>query len=141
MTTNLIKLCVGVSEPAQLIAYQTKRIAERQGRRTTYAWTRRQPVQTEELIDGGSLYWVMNGLIRCRQSVLGFEQAPDAEGIPQCLILLNPDVVMTNPVPRRPFQGWRYLKPADAPPDLDAGGDLGQMPLEMLRELKNLGLL
>ena len=84
---------------------------------------------------------MIQGLIRCRQRILGFETEQDIEGRPYCLFVLDPLLVKTVPTPRRPFQGWRYLAPDDAPPDLAAGLVGEPPPEEMLAELRELGLL
>ena len=57
---------------------------------------------------------------------------------------VDPDLVPTLWRPWRPFQGWRYLKPIDAPPDAPGGigGDApeGALPARMIAELRALGL-
>jgi hypothetical protein len=99
------------------------------------------PNRTAEL-DGGSLYWVIKGNVQCRQRLLGVRPFTDKEGIGRCRLMLDPEVVPTQWQPRRAFQGWRYLKPADAPADLGKGGAaLLQMPPQLRRELAELGLL
>ena len=83
------------------------------------------PKRADELLAGGSLYWVFHGLVLARQRILGLEPRRGGDGIERCAIRLDPEVVRTLPQPRRPFQGWRYLRPEDAPRDLvagDAGG-------------------
>jgi hypothetical protein len=136
---HLIKLCVGVREPKQLAAFQKKRIVKVGRKNATFHRTRHQPAKAEEIIGTGSIYWVMDGLIRCRQPIVGFDSGRDDEGVPFCRILLDLKLVLTEPVSRRPFQGWRYLDPKDAPPDLDDAGE--RMPTAMLQELRDLGLL
>lgn len=114
---NLIKLCVGVDEPAQLLAWQAKRSADAGGACPTHV-TRMWPKRADELLDGGSLYWVMRGLLRARQQIIGLESVTGPDGTKRCSIQLDPTLVLTEIVPRRPFQGWRYLQGADAPADL-----------------------
>jgi hypothetical protein len=135
---HLIKLCVGVSEPKQLAGFQKKRIIKLGRKNASFHRTRHKPSKEADILAGGSIYWVMDGLIRCRQAVLGFDTGVD-DGVPFCRILLDPKIVTTQPVARRPFQGWRYLDGKDAPPDLDT--DAGPMPTAMLQELRDLGLL
>jgi hypothetical protein len=100
------------------------------------------PKRAAELIDGGSLYWVIKGRISARQRLLGVEPFVDADGIGRCRLWLDPAVVPVRPRPMRAFQGWRYFAPADAPPDLEAAGaGAGALPEELRRELGELGLL
>jgi hypothetical protein len=135
---HLIKLAVGIRDPGHLEAVQRARAEARGDLATRRGFTRRRPVRPDA--DEGSLYWVIGGLIRCRQRLLGFETALDDAGKPYCLFILGPDLVATAPTPRRPFQGWRYLEPDAAPPDLPRG--FGEPPPEeMLSELRELGLL
>ena len=54
---------------------------------------------------------------------------------------MEPNVTPVLPRPYRPFQGWRYLNPKDAPPDLRASSGIAEMPEELRRELSGLGLL
>jgi hypothetical protein len=96
-----------------------------------------------EVLDGGSLYWVIRGQIRARQRVLAFHAERDDNGRAYCLIETHPEVVATQLRPFRPFQGWRYLRPVDAPPDAKGSGELGAEapPEAMLKELRELGLI
>ena len=94
-----------------------------------------------EILDGGSLYWVIKGKVQVRQPILAFRPVVDGEGIKRCRIVLEPRFVLTDWQPRRAFQGWRYLTPEEAPQDLGAGGDMASMPPELRRELAELGLL
>ncbi|MDX2101659.1 MAG: DUF1489 family protein [Alphaproteobacteria bacterium] len=101
--------------------------------------TRRAPTRVAELLDGGSVYWVVKGQIRCRAPILAIEQAIYPEtGEQACRLTLQGPPVAVAPVAHRPFQGWRYLEPAKAPPDLASAGDL---PAALVAELRELGLL
>jgi hypothetical protein len=94
------------------------------------------------VLAGGSIYWVMRGQIRVRQLVTGFRSERDDNGRAYCLIEVDHELVATALRPWRPFQGWRYLTPADAPPDMPSGpGGIAAMPEHMLAELRALGLL
>jgi hypothetical protein len=100
------------------------------------------PRRASEVLDGGSLYWIIKGQIRVRQRILGLDPGVDGEGRQFCLIRFDADLVETMPVPSRPMQGWRYLEDAEAPPDQGAGAALGSaMPAAMVHELRLLGLL
>lgn len=141
---HLRKLCVGVERLEDLAAWQTRRLAV-PGARLFHA-TRNWPRRQAEILDsGGSLFWIIKGRMAARQRVVGFEAAPradleDPDEKPFCRILLDPTLVPTEPWPHRPFQGWRYLKGAEAPPDLDARGEAGGLPAGLTAELKALGL-
>lgn len=116
---HLIKLCVGIDSVEDLEDWQARRRTAEPGWEPVHV-TRMWPRRTEELVDGGSLYWVIRGEIRARQPILGFEAREGADGVRRCAIRLDMPVRRTHPAPRRPFQGWRYLEPAEAPPDLTA---------------------
>lgn len=115
---NLAKLCVGAESIADLEAWIKRRAAERGDAFRHVHVTRMWPKQEAKVLAGGSLYWVIKGMIQCRQKIIGLEEVIGADGIRRCAILMDPEVVRTATAPRRPFQGWRYLKPDDAPPDL-----------------------
>ena len=138
MALNMVKLCVGVSEIQQLADFQQRRLKEN---RRIFHVTRMVPRRQKELLDGGSLYWVMRGKILVRQNLTDIEEFTDPEGIRRCRLMLNTELVPVRPVPRRAFQGWRYLKQEDAPPDLTKAERQGDIPPEMRAELIDLGLL
>lgn len=114
---NLVKLCVGAERVEDLTDWQARRMAET-GAPTPFHVTRMWPKRAPELLAGGSLYWVFKGVILARQQVLELEERIGADGITRCAIVLDAQAIRTEPAPRRPFQGWRYLAPADAPRDL-----------------------
>jgi hypothetical protein len=142
---HLVKLCVGCDAVSDLEDWIAARMRERtrQGRPLEQVHTTRMtPKRRAELLAGGSLYWVIKGLIQCRQRLIDLRPVVDAEGIGRCELVLEPQVVRTVPRPMRAFQGWRYLPPADAPPDLDqAGAGVADMPEALRQELADLGLL
>lgn len=144
MAVHLIKLCVGCDSVAELRDWQRKRLAElRRARRRPILEhrTRMMPRRREEILRGGSLYWVIKGLVRVRQRVVGLDRRADAEGQAFCAIRYEPELILTVPRSQRPFQGWRYLEASDAPPDLEPAA-LGEVPpAEMLEELRALGLI
>ncbi len=136
MALHLVKLCVGVSTVEELAEWTASLKGER------VHTTRMIPRRGDELLDGGSLYWVIKGQVSCRQRLLGVRPFVDGEGIGRCHLVLEPVVVPVEPRPHRPFQGWRYLEAKDAPRDIARGsGDLGAMPEAMRRELAELGLI
>ncbi|QFU16689.1 DUF1489 family protein [Microvirga thermotolerans] len=145
MPLHLIKLCVGCDSIADLEEWIEENRAHhrRLGRDYEQTHTTRMvPKRVEELLDGGSLYWVIRGQVACRQRLLDVRPFTDADGVGRCRLVLEPKVVPVEPRPYRPFQGWRYLAAKDAPRDIGGrGGDLAAMPEEMRRELAELGLL
>jgi hypothetical protein len=145
MTLHLVKLCVGASTIEDLAVWQKQRLAAQRKAgevpRLVHS-TFQTPKREAELLDGGSLYWVIKGVIQVRQRLLGFEEGTKSDGSRCCLILLDRELLPVRPVPRRAFQGWRYLELADAPPDLGkAGKEFASLPPKMRRDLADLGLL
>ena len=98
------------------------------------------PKRRAEVLDGGSLYWVIKGHVALRQKLLDIRPFVDKEGIGRCHLVYDKDLVLVSPRPRRPFQGWRYLAAKEAPPDIGKGGAAG-LPDKLRRELAALGLL
>ena len=141
MPLHLIKLSVGTDDVSDLAAWQ----ADRRGqgpdglpRHVTRMWPKRQ----EELLNGGSLYWVFKGEVLARQAVLRLDEVIGADGIARCGIVLDPQIVLTRAAPRRPFQGWRYLSPEDAPADLPEGhAQDDDLPEALNRALAEIGVL
>lgn len=143
MSVNLLKLCVGAESVEDLEGWIGERMAARRAAgepEEQIHTTRMVPKRMEELLEGGSLFWVIKGGIQCRQRLLDIRPFTDAEGIGRCHLVLEPVLARTEWQPRRPFQGWRYLAAADAPADIGAGGDAA-MPAPLRRELAELGLL
>ncbi|WP_210483316.1 DUF1489 family protein [Microvirga antarctica] len=145
MSLHLIKLCVGCDSIADLEGWIEENRAHhaRLGRPFDQTHTTRMmPKRGDELLDGGSLFWVIRGQVACRQGLLAITPFTDAGGIGRCRLSLDQTIVPVEPRPYRPFQGWRYLTATDAPRDLDmSAGDLSKMPEDMRRELAEMGLL
>ncbi|WP_029011411.1 DUF1489 family protein [Azospirillum halopraeferens] len=142
MPLHLIKLAVGVEDADHLASLQDRRIRDHDGRPAVPLTTRRLPRRAEEILAGGSLYWVVRGSVAVRQRVLAIDTAVDEDGQGFCILMLDPARVPTVPTAHRPFQGWRYLDPAKAPPDLAAAGAAGdELPPHLQAELRDLGLL
>jgi hypothetical protein len=146
MTVHIVKLCVGAESIEDLAVWQTSRLAmDRQaGRKPRLVHTTFQsPKRQDEVLDGGSLYWVIKGLVQVRQRIIGFDVGQKQDGSPCCLLVLDAALVPVRPVPRRPFQGWRYLNADDVPADLKGDGkdEIAEMPPHVRKELAALGLL
>lgn len=127
---HLIKLCVGVSDVEWL-----ERRAK--GGKPLVVHTRMTPKRAQEVEEGGSLYWVIKGTVACRQPIREILTRGEGKGS-RCEILLEPQVIRTAPLARRPFQGWRYLQGKDAPVDLTSAGAT-DLPDDLVRELRDLG--
>jgi len=145
MSLNLIKLCVGCDSVAELSSWIKQRLKQKKARNEKpehIHTTRMVPKRVDELLDGGSLYWVIRGQIMCRQDLVAIRPFVDKDGVGRCRLVLRPKVVPVEPRPFRAFQGWRYLNAKDAPRDLDrAAPGARNMPENMRRELRELGLL
>ncbi|MFT0861048.1 DUF1489 family protein [Ancylobacter sp. G4_0304] len=144
MPLHLLKLCVGAESIQDLEEWIVEKRAEKAARGEaveTFHTTRMVPTRTGELLDGGSLYWVIKGETACRQALVDIRPFVDSDGIRRCRLILDPVVHRVEPRPHRPFQGWRYLQPKEAPADLGAGGAAPVLPEEMRRELRSLGLI
>ncbi len=138
MTLHLIKLSVGTEDVDSLQRWQAARL-----RRDGAVWhgTRMRPKRRAALLDGGSIYWVIRGLVQCRQRLRGLDEVEDDNGRPYVRLRLDPEMVRVEPRPQRPFQGWRYLRPEQAPRDLAGPAGGGELPPELWAELRELGLL
>jgi hypothetical protein len=145
MSLNLIKLCVGCDSVADLTSWIKQRLKQKKARKEKpehIHTTRMVPKRVDELLDGGSLYWVIRGQVMCRQDLVAIRPFVDKDGVGRCRLVLRPKVVPVEPRPFRAFQGWRYLDGKDAPRDLDrAAPGARNMPEQMRRELRELGLL
>ena len=143
MTLHLIKLCVGCDSVEDLAEWidERRKAAQRARRAAEHAHvTRMVPKRSAELLDGGSLYWVIKGSVQVRQRLLDIQVFADGEGIQRCRLVLDQDLVRTEWQPKRPFQGWRYYDPGDVPPDLD-GTRRDDLPPALRAELASLGLM
>lgn len=146
MALHLLKLCVGPSSIEELEARIARNRAEaiEAGRDPTpFHATRMVPRRAAEIAGKGSIYWVMKGTLACRQAIVAIVPFTGTDGIGRCRLVLGTTVIPVSPRPCRPFQGWRYLRAADAPADIDprALGGLAEMPEALRRDLAALGLI
>ena len=142
---HLLRLAVGITDVEHLKQRQLSRprpeVPKKLGA-CVWSWTKRRPTRAEELVGGGSIYWVIKGQIRVRQRILRIDEVADDAGESRARLILRKEWLLTDPVPKRAFQGWRYLAPDDAPADLDARGETSDaLPPHLAAELKSLGLL
>ena len=143
---NIIKLAVGIDDFDHLAAVQQRKLADiraADGKKKAKLWhrTRHAPRRADELLAGGSMYWVIKGRISARQRLIGFETDKDEEGRKVCFIMLDPELIPTAPRRHRAFQGWRYFPGTDVPPDQPKRQGEEDFPPEMAAELRELGLL
>ncbi|MBZ9935339.1 DUF1489 domain-containing protein [Mesorhizobium sp. BR1-1-16] len=146
MPLHMIKLCVGVETVDEIVDWIEQDLARKRAlgipAEDTHV-TRMTPRRIDEILDGGSLYWVVKGQVQCRQRITDLRAITGADGIERCEIVFDPAVILTEWQPKRPFQGWRYLLDKDVPRDLAAlgrgAGD--EMPAALKAELAELGLL
>lgn len=146
MPLNLVKLCVGAASVEDLANWQQARVADLRRsnpRAHIFHTTFQTPKRVAELLDGGSLYWVIKGVIQVRQRLVGIGEGVKDNGAPCCILELDDALVPVRPTPRRAFQGWRYLAEDEAPSDLGSGDARGleTLPDEMRRELAALCLI
>jgi hypothetical protein len=147
MTLHLIKLCVGCDSIEDLASWQAERLKQRRkaGERRPWLFHRtfQTPKRRAELLDGGSLYWVIKGLIQVRQPLAGITEGAKEDGTPCCVLVFKNELVPVRPTPRRAFQGWRYLDPDEAPQDLRgrSAGRVTALPPKLRKELAELGLI
>ncbi|MDP6342720.1 MAG: DUF1489 domain-containing protein [Alphaproteobacteria bacterium] len=147
MTVHLLKLCVGTDSIDHLVEWQAARRAARAANgepAESVHRTRHRPRRGAEVLDGGSIYWIIKGFIRVRQRIIRLDEISDDEFGKRCGLVLDPKLVRTALQARRPHQGWRYLETKDAPMDLPDGewaADDGGPPPEMAAALRELGLI
>jgi hypothetical protein len=155
MTVHLVKLCVGIESIDELAAWfdsdDCKKARKRKGLKSPNEhahWTRMKPKRLEEVLDGGSLYWVIRGRICVRHPILRLDDVRDDKGNAYCAIVYEPKMILVEARPRRPVQGWRYLEAEESPADLAdqraalrAARAEADLPPKMVAELKALGLL
>ena len=138
---HLMKLAVGVRDIVHLQELQNARARTAPPLRHL---TRHRPRRAKEVLEGGSIYWVIGGAMLVRQRLLDIVPATDSDGTAHAALLLDPALVAVAPRATRPFQGWRYLPAEAAPADLaDTAAAAGAeaLPAALRRELQALGLL
>lgn len=136
---HLIKLCVGAEKVEDLTEWQASARAKGPDglpRHVTRMW----PKRADDLLDGGSLYWVIKGLVLARQRIVRLDEVDRGDGKKRCGIVMDPIVYRTESVPKRPFQGWRYLPGADAPRDLSLDRANEDLPPTLMAALADIGV-
>lgn len=136
---HLIKLCVGTETVQDLLHWQSgarAKGADGLPRHVTRMWPKRE----DELVAGGSLYWVIKGVVLARQRIIRLDPVDRGDGIRRCGIVLDPEVHRTEAAPKRPFQGWRYLEARNAPRDLAKGSANDDLPPQLMAALSEIGV-
>ena len=137
---HLLKLSVGTESLDDLVHWQRHRSRQVEDGQY-YHVTRMWPKREDELLDGGSIYWVIKGVILARQRIVALKEHYRDDGIRRCAICLDPDVMRVAATTKSAFQGWRYLNAADAPPDLPKGREAEEaLPPELTRALADIGV-
>jgi hypothetical protein len=134
MTIHLIKLCVGAETLEDLEAWQTRQMKTLPN---PVHHTRMSPKRAEEVLAGGSIYWVIRNRICVRQRIVDIRTGPDETGRSMCELVFDPELIPVTPRPKKPFQGWRYFKTGDAPPDLNPGAKASDLPVALDTALKD----
>ena len=138
---HLVKLSVGTQTIEDLQNWQKNPMSQSPDGLPCHV-TRMWPKRESEIVNGGSIYWVIKGIILCRQPILRLEEVISADGIRRCAIVLKPGLIRTTPAPKRAFQGWRYLKPQDAPLDMKEGREQDDvLPASLAGALADIGVL
>jgi hypothetical protein len=137
---NLLKLSVGSDSVEDHESWQISQRPHWPAGRAIHV-TRMWPKREAELLDGGSLYWVIKGLILARQRVVDLAEVNLGDGIPRCALIMDQEIIRTESAPRRPFQGWRYLDPKDSPRDLPKARTKDDpLPAALAQALAEIGL-
>lgn len=144
MSVHLLKPALRVSDVYEFVQRQRQWLThDGQGRSVYPVWTSRKPSRMDEMLDGGSVYWIIKNQIMCRQSILAIEDV--REGVnekPSYLILCDPELVRVQPIAKRAFQGWRYLEVDTAPKDCGAiHANETSPPPQMEKILREAGLI
>ena len=143
MALHLQKLSVGSESLKSLQAWQSRQAQLRMQKGLSahnQHVTRMFPKRKDALLDGGSIYWVIKGLIQCRNRLVDLQETQTEDGRKACAIIMDPVLIPVIPTPKRPFQGWRYLTDSDAPRDLIGAGESGELPSDLRLRLINLGV-
>jgi hypothetical protein len=138
---HLTKLAVGVRDIEHLRELQAERAQRNPPLRHR---TRNFPRRRDEVLSGGSMYWVIGGATLVRQRLVDIIEDQWDDTSACAGLILDPKLVAVSARPTKPFQGWRYLRADEAPPDLvrarPARGEAA-LPSALKRELRALCLL
>ena len=116
---SLIKLCVGAQNVSDLYEWQKNRLIHDKNleNHATFFMTRMRPKRENDILNGGSIFWVFKGLILARQKIIGFDNFMSEDNILRCKVILDRKIILTDAHHKKPFQGWRYFSQQEAPKD------------------------
>ena len=138
---HLIKLSVGSETVDSIKKWQSEKHAQTSDGNPVHV-TRMWPKRKADLLNGGSIYWVIKGFLQCRQRILRLEEMIGQDGISRCAVVLDPEITLTTSVKKRPFQGWRYLEPNQAPFDLARShSEEEPLPASLAGALADIGVV
>ena len=143
---NIVKLAVGVKSVEELALIQRRFLSHGGAHANNgfYHSTKLMPKKHEAIVESGSLYWVIKGVICARQKIVAITKDEDSDGIKRCKIFLDDTIIKTTPMRKKPFQGWRYLKKNRTPADIIdpvTGTFEDDIPLDVQQQLLEVGLL
>ena len=139
---NLIKLCVGAQNVSDLYEWQKNRLIHDKNleKRATFFITRMRPKRENDILNGGSIFWVFKRLILARQKIIGFDNFLSEDKISRCKVILDRRIILTDTYHKKPFQGWRYLKEEMVPNDIFKDQNNNEIPASLLAELNEFGV-
>ena len=145
MYANFLRTGVGVESIEHLYEIQHgHRQIKFNGENHAYLFTRRTPTRANDLINGGSVYWIIKRQICARQTIADIQTLKDEDDKPFCHVIMNQQIYLTQPVAHKHIQGWRYLSPEKAPKDIGLftpNNRPDDIPPELAAELAEAGLL
>ena len=147
MALHLIKLCVGCDSIEDLADWQAERLKQRrkagEKKPRLFHRTFQTPKRRDELLDGGSLYWVIKGLVQVRQPLADIAEGTKEDGTPCCLLILKNELVPVRPdaAPRLPGLALSRRRRGARGPQARRAGDIVAMPPKLRKQLAELGLL
>src|SRR5258705_10818806 len=100
MALHLSNVSVGTDSVKDLQQWIRQKLKEkkRRGQKPERVHTARMvPKRVDELLDGGSIYWVIRGQIACRERILAVRPFVDKDGIGRCHLVLDPKCVPVEP--------------------------------------------
>lgn len=141
-TLNILRTAYQIPDIAELSEVQRHmRLEEYKGQPAVVTTTRRMPTRRGEVLDGGSIYWIIKNSIQCRQKILGMEMVEEDADSKYCRFYLDPQIVRVVPKRKRAVQGWRYLQGWDCPQDLGPYDPDNALPDHIEKELRDIGVL
>ena len=142
---HILRTAVGIESLPQL--YELQRHFEHatpSGHKSVVMTTRKRPSRCAELLDGGSVYWIIRHRVLCRQAILHMEDRDEPGETPATIIYLSPQIIKVQPRNKRAIQGWRYLQGWDRPKDIgpyDPKSRDDDLPDDIARAIHDIGVI